>query len=313
MSENKKKLALNTQLDVLNIVHSLKTWNFWKIILLMVVGSIIVAIAVNGLLIPNRFFDGGVNGISLMIFYTFGWPSIGIIYFVLNVPIFLICWREISLKFVFISLIGVFFLSAALHFIQDVTINVKDPIMVAVLAGVMVGFGTGIYLRIGGSTGGLDMVAIVLKKKFSIPMGNTFISINAIPLVGAVLLFDLNTALYTAIYMYVQSFVLNKVQTGFSQRKSVFIVSKKPDTIAELVIKNLDRGVTFFHSTGAYSHEEGRVIYTVINMRELGRLKELLFHIDPDAFIAISNTAEVIGSRFLTWEEEGFTPIRKQV
>ncbi|MBU3918160.1 YitT family protein, partial [bacterium] len=132
--------------------------------------------------------------------------------------------------------------------------------------------------------------------------------VNAIPLIGAVLIHDLNSALYTGIFMYVQSFALNKVLTGFSERKAVFIISHKPDEIAEQVMKRLDRGITFFHSSGGYTHQEKRVIYTVINMRELGRLKEMLFQTDPDAFVAISNTSEVIGKRFLSWEDEGFNP-----
>ena len=166
-------------------------------------------------------------------------------------------------------------------------------------------------MRFGGSCGGIEIIAQVLRKKFSIPMGNTYITINAIPLIGAVIIRDIDIALYTGVFMYVQSYVLQKVQTGFSQRKAIFIVSHQTDVIAEQVMKRLDRGVTFFHASGGWTHEEQRVIYTVINMTELGRLKEMLFLIDPEAFIAISDTAEVIGKRFLTWEDEGFTPVAK--
>ncbi|MCG8334455.1 MAG: YitT family protein, partial [Proteobacteria bacterium] len=165
------------------------------------------------------------------------------------------------------------------------------------------------FIRFGGSTGGIEMIAFLLKKKFSIPMGNTIITINFIPLCGALIVYDLNIALYTGIYMFVESVMLEKVQTGFSQRKTVFIISHKPEFIAEQVMKRLDRGVTFLHASGAWTKQEHRMIYTVINMRELGRLKELLFLHDPDAFVAISNTAEVIGNRFLTWEDEGFSPV----
>ncbi len=295
--------------DIQYLTLSIKGWNFWKTILFIAIGSAMISIAVHGLLIPNKFFDGGVNGISLVIYYLTDWPPLGAIYLMLNIPIFLICWREMSLKFVVISFIGAIFLSTSLFLFRGVTISVKDPMMTAILAGIIAGAGAGTYLRVGGSCGGLDMVAIVLKKKLSIPMGNTFIFINSIPIIGAILIYDLNSALYTGIYMYVQAFVLDKVLTGFSQRKAIFIISNKPDVIAEQVIKKLDRGVTFFHSSGGYSHQEKRVIYTVINMRELGRLKEMLFQLDPDAFVAISNTSEVIGKRFLSWEDEGFNPL----
>jgi len=297
--------------EIRYLLDAFRTFAFWKTIILMIIGSLIISVTVNGLLIPNSFFDGGINGLSLMVYYLFGAPSLGVIYFLFNIPIFLTGWRAMSLKFIFVSLVGVFIFSFALNLLQGIQISIKDPIMVAILAGIMKGFGTGIYLRVGGSFGGLDIVATVLKKKFSIPMGNTFIFINATTLIGAYLIYDLNIALYTGIFMFVDGTVIEKVQTGFSQRKTVFIVSEKPDQIAEQVIKRLDRGVTFFKSSGGWSHQEKKVIYTVINMIELGRLKEMLFDIDPDAFVAISNTSEVIGKRFLSWEDEGFTPPRK--
>lgn len=294
--------------EIAYLLNSFRTLSFWKTIALMIVGGLISSLAVNGLLIPNNFFDGGVNGLSLMIYYLFGKPSLGVIFFLFNIPIFLTGWRAMSLRFIFISLVGVFIFSVSLNLLQGVHISVQEPMMVAILAGVIKGFGHGIYLRVGGSFGGLDIVATVIKKKFSIPMGNTFIFINAITLIGAYLIYDLNIALYTGIFMFVSATVIEKVQTGFSQRKAVFIVSEEPDLIARKVMKQLDRGVTFFKSTGGWSDQEKKVIYTVINMIELGRLKEMLIEIDPHAFVAISNTSEVIGKRFLSWEDEGFMP-----
>jgi len=309
-----QKVITSTRLqqDFEYLMFSLKTFNFWKTIFLMAVGSVAVALAVNGLLVRARLFDGGVSGVSLIIYYVTEWPPLGFIYFLLNVPIFLICWRAMSLKFVVVSIIGVFLFSAALYFTRHISITIGEPLLVPVLAGIIVGAGAGAYMRSGGSCGGLDMLAAVLKKKFALPMGHTFITFNAIPLLGAFFIYNLDVALHTGIYMFVQAVVLEKVQTGFSQRKAVYIVSHKPDLIAEQVMKRLDRGVTFFHASGGWSNEEQRVIFTVINMRELGRLKEMLFLIDPDAFVAISNTAEVIGKRFLTWEDEGFTPIGRR-
>jgi uncharacterized membrane-anchored protein YitT (DUF2179 family) len=297
--------------DFQYLIFSIKTWQFWRTILLMAIGSVVIASAVNGLLVNYKLFDGGANGISLIIFYLTGWPPLGAIYFLINVPILIIGWREMSLRFLVTSIIGVIFLSTALYFTRNVSISVKEMIMVPILAGIVIGAGAGVYMRFGGSCGGIDIIAQVLRKKFSIPMGNTYITINAIPLIGAVIIRDIDIALYTGVFMYVQSYVLQKVQTGFSQRKAIFIVSHQTDVIAEQVMKRLDRGVTFFHASGGWTHEEQRVIYTVINMTELGRLKEMLFLIDPEAFIAISDTAEVIGKRFLTWEDEGFTPVAK--
>ena len=112
--------------------------------------------------------------------------------------------------------------------------------------------------------------------------------------------------------MYVFSWSVQKGQIGLSQRKSIFIISSKPEEVAENVLQKLDRGFTFFHASGGYENGEKRVIYTVINLLELGRLKEYLFETDPDAFVSVQDTGDVIGKRFLTWEEEGFRKRKKE-
>jgi uncharacterized membrane-anchored protein YitT (DUF2179 family) len=303
---DKDLFAKNLKAELNLLIVSIGTWRFWRTIITVIIGSLIFSVALNGILVPHNYFSGGVSGVSLVIYYFSGWPSIGIIYFFLNIPIFIFGWREISLNYIITSLIGVFIFTFSLEVTSGIVIPTHDNIMAAVLAGILTGFGTGIYLRVGGSAGGLDIVALIFKKRFSIPMGTTFIAINIIPITAAALLYNLDIALYTGIYMYVNSIVVEKVQTGFSQRKAVFIISGSADIIAEKVIKQIDRGVTFFHASGGWSHDEQKVIYTVINMKELGRLKQLLFDTDPNAFVAISNTAEVIGKSFLTWEDEGF-------
>lgn len=310
MVENKPKTRWQEDIDYL--IYSVKTWRFWRTLMLVALGSLGAGIAINGILVNYTFFDGGVSGIALLIFYITGWPPLGIIYLLINIPIFIICWRALSLKFVLVSLIGVFLFASALLATKDVRLTIEDPMLAAILAGIMVGGSIGIFVRFGGSTGGAEMIALLLKKKFSIPMGTTFFAINAIPLCGALIIYDLTIALYTGVYMFTESVVLEKVQTGFSQRKTVFIISHHPEFIAEQVMKRLDRGVTFIDAAGGWTQQPQRMIYTVINMTELGRLKELLFLHDPDAFIAISNTSEVIGNRFLSWEDEGFAPVGKK-
>ena len=112
--------------------------------------------------------------------------------------------------------------------------------------------------------------------------------------------------------MYIFTWCMQKGLIGFSQRKSVFIISSKPELVAEKILQKMDRGFTYFHASGGYAGGEKRVIYTVINLLELGRLKEYLFETDPDAFMAIQDTGDVIGRRFLTWEEEGFRALKRK-
>ena len=152
----------------------------------------------------------------------------------------------------------------------------------------------------------------VLKKRLEIPIGYLFNAINFIIITGNAILYDLESALFTGIFMYVFSWCMQKGLIGFSQRKSVFIISSKPEAVAEKILQKLDRGFTYFHASGGYAGVEKRVIYTVINLLELGRLKEYLFETDPNAFIAVQDTGDVIGKRFLTWDDEGYRERKKQ-
>ena len=304
----KKKELLNSfRHESEELIHSLKTWRFWKTILLMGIGMLFFAAAINGIIIPHEYMSGGISGISLIVYYLVGWPSVGIIYFLINIPIFAIGWREISLRFIVLSFIGTVIFSFSLQFTSGIRLPAHDNIMAAVLAGILMGIGTGLYIRVGGTAGGLDIIATIAKKRLGIPMGRIFFMLNIVPLAAAAFINSLDVALYSGISMYVYSVVVDRVQTGFSQRQSVFIISSKPKEVAQGVMKRIDRGVTFLDSTGGYSKRKGYVLYTVINMKELGRLKQLLFDIDPGAFVAINNTSEVIGRRFLSWEDEGFT------
>ncbi|MDP7157342.1 MAG: DUF2179 domain-containing protein, partial [SAR324 cluster bacterium] len=144
----------------------------------------------------------------------------------------------------------------------------------------------------------------------ALPIGVTFNLVNFTVLATNALLYELDYAIYTGIFIFVFTWTMQRVITGFSQRRSVFIISDYPEEVLEQVIRPLDRGATYFQATGTFRNEPKRVIYTVINLLELGRLKAALVETDPDAFVAVQNTEEVIGTRFLTWEDEGYRPQR---
>jgi uncharacterized membrane-anchored protein YitT (DUF2179 family) len=288
------------------LLQALRTWRLYGTLAATTLGCIAGAVAINGALIPRNLFSPGTSGTSLLIFYLTGWPPLGVIYLLLNVPIFLLGWREYALKYVAISLFGVLVFSAALMLTEHLIIPAPDPLMGAIIAGVLMGAGTGFYLRLGGSAGGLDILATYVRKKIALPIGSTVNAVNALNLLGALLIFDLSTAFYSAIFMWVNSWTLDKVQTGFSQHRAVFIITTRHEAVAERIRRQLDRGVTFFTGTGSHSGQPLQVVYSVINMYELGRLKDIMFEEDPGAYVMVTNTTEVIGRRFHTWEQEGY-------
>ena len=295
------------KVDFKEFKQALFTWKYWRMLAVLALGCFTFSSVVNGILIPHHFFAGGLTGLGLLFHDSIKeFIPFSLLYALMNIPIFIIGYREFSLKFIMTSLIGMSLYTISLGLTEGILISINDPMLSAIFGGVIAGFTTGFYLNLGGSVGGLDIIGTVIKKRLAIPIGTVFNMVNFVVISSNAYLYDLETALYTGIFMYVFSWSMQKGQIGFSQRKSVFIISSKPEEVAENVLKKLDRGFTYFHASGGFAKDEKRVIYTVINLLEIGRLKEYLFNTDPDAFISVQDTGDVIGKRFLTWEDEGF-------
>ena len=301
----------NLKSEFAELTAALRTLRFWWVLALVMVGCLLFSTVIHGILIPQNFYGAGITGLSLLLHDLLdGQLSISMIYLLINIPIFIVGYREFALKFIVASLLGMAIFTVTLDVTQGIVIPTKDPLLAAILGGVLSGSGTGLYLRFGGTIGGLDIVGTVLKKRFALPIGVTFNLVNFTVLATNALLYELDYAIYTGIFIFVFTWTMQRVITGFSQRRSVFIISDYPEEVLEQVIRPLDRGATYFQATGTFRNEPKRVIYTVINLLELGRLKAALVEIDPDAFVAVQNTEEVIGTRFLTWEDEGYRPQR---
>ena len=295
------------KLDFKEFKQALFTWKYWRMLAVLALGCFTFSSVVNGILIPHHYFAGGLTGLGLLFHDSIKeFIPFSLLYALMNIPIFIIGFREFSLKFIMTSFIGMGFYTVSLWLTDGIRISINDPMLAAIFGGFIAGITTGFYLNLGGSVGGLDVIGTVIKKRLAIPIGTVFNMVNFVVISSNAYLYDLETALFTGVFMYVFSWSMQKGQIGFSQRKSVFIISSRPEKVAENVLKKLDRGFTYFHASGGYAKEEKRVIYTVINLLELGRLKEYLFNTDPDAFISVQDTGDVIGKRFLTWEDEGF-------
>ncbi len=267
----------------------------WNLFLIMA-GSLLCALAVNGILIPRHFISSGVTGLAMLIHYLIpAWP-VGLIYFVLNVPLFALGWVYVGRRFFYYSLMGMLMFTGAVSWIH-VPFQVTDPLLSALLAGLLFGAGSGVTLLSYGSSGGTDILAIILMKRFSLRIGSTVLAFNSLLLACAGLIFTLDSALYALIFIYVSARMLNLVVTGLSQRKAVLIISAKWQEISKGIIHEIQRGVTVIPCEGGYSGQEGRMLYTVIAFQELARLKRLIRGLDPQAFMVVSDTLEIMGKR----------------
>lgn len=263
-------------------------------LLLIAAGSVICAMAVNAVLLPLKFFGAGFTGITLLIHYLFPGAPISVLYFILNIPVYALGWKFVGRRFFLYSIPGMIFFSFALEYVH-VSLPVHDMILAAVFAGIIMGTGSGIILRSLGSAGGMDILSVIFLKLFSVRLGTTILGFNVAILVVGALLFSIDQALYTLIYIFINAHVVNLVVTGLSQRKSVFIISAKWEEISGIIMDKIRRGVTIFNGKGAYSGKEQNILYTVITFRELSRVKRTVREIDPDAIVIVNDTLEVMG------------------
>ena len=263
---------------------------------LLVVGSIICAVAVNGILIPQNFLSSGFTGASLIIHYLVPTLSVGVIYLLLNIPLFIAGWSMVGKRFFFYSVAGTVIYSPALTVIR-IDISIENKILSALLAGIIYGTGSGIILRSYGSAGGTDILAVILQKLMSIQVGTTSLAVNCLILVSASLLFSLEDALYTLAYIYVSAHFMNLVVVGLSKRKAVMIISDHWDNISREILKKDRRGVTIIEGTGGYKKDDKRIIYSVVTFQDLPQLKKMISKIDPKAFVVVMDTLEVMGAR----------------
>jgi uncharacterized membrane-anchored protein YitT (DUF2179 family) len=265
-------------------------------LLLICLGSAIVAVALNGIIIPHKFVSGGLTGLALSIHYLFPFLPVSWLYFFMNIPLFIIGWKFVGRRFFYYSIAGTIIFSAMVGWVY-VPLQIEDKILSALFAGILTGVGAGIILKSKGSAGGTDILSVVLLNRFSVRVGNTILAFNIIVLTGASILFSLESALYTMVYMYVASRITELVLTGLSQRKAVIIISPKWEEISRKILNEIVRGVTFIKGRGAYSGKDENILYTVITFRELPRVKDIVKETDPDAFVVVHETLEVIGHR----------------
>ena len=165
------------------------------------------------------------------------------------------------------------------------------------LAGIISGAGSGVILKSAGSAGGTDILSVILRNRFSIRIGTTVLAFNTSVLIAASIFSSLESVLYTLIYLYVSSHILNLVVTGLSQRKAVFIISSHWEEIHGEILRKIRRGVTIIRGQGGYSGCEEQILYTVITFRDLPRLKRIIRRVDPVAFVVVTDTLEVMGHR----------------
>lgn len=269
-------------------------------VIFIILGTFISSIGINMFIVHANLLSGGVSGVSLIIQYISGFPA-GYTVLLLNIPLLVLSYKKLNLKFTAFTVIGTLAISLFLIFTHSMKdfLYIKDPLLLCLYGGVLNGAGMGIVFSNHGSTGGLDIVSVILKKKYNnFDIGNISFAVNFIIVSIGAIFFGLTSALYTLVSMYITSYVVDKTIKGFNRQKLILIITEKEEDVSGAIMKSLKRGVTFLYGEGAYTKNERRVLYCVVSLSQLPQLKLIVREADENAFISILDVAEVQGKGF---------------
>ncbi len=268
---------------------------------LVLAGSAVMGLGYALFLIPYHLVPGGVSGVSIIFNYLFRLP-VGLLIIVLNVPIFLLSYRFLGRKYLLTTILGMTVSSLLIdlfHEIIKLPRGTENPLLAAIYGGLMLGLGLGLVFRGQASTGGSDVIGLILNKYTGLTVGISIMLTDFIIISASGLVFkNLEAPLYGYIVLFISSKVIDLVLEGWSFSKLVFITSTQADQIADFIIKQLDRSGSALKSRSLYLNREGEIIITVIHRKQLTELKAFIKKTDPQAFVIINDTYEVLGKGF---------------
>jgi len=265
----------------------------------IILGSFILAVAIQWVLVPANLLTGGVSGIAIILKFLTG-VDLWVWYLLLNIPIFIAGYKYVSPRFIVYSLIGTLVLTFFLGILKPLEWNLNDSLLSALLGGVIAGVGSGIILHSKGSTGGLDIIAVMVRRFRGYNIGQVSFTSNLLVLTLSLITFNIKVALFSAISIFISSRVMDLVIYGPELNRTAMIISRNSDDITYAIIHNLHRGCTCLPAQGAYTGENKTIIMVTVARTQLPKLKEVVFQLDPQAFITVSETIEVYGKGFRT-------------
>ena len=253
---------------------------------------------------PNSIAPGGVTGVATILNHLFRWP-VGTVSLVLNLPLFLAGWKAMGRIFVFRSFIATVLFSLFIDILPLMPMT-DDPLLGTLYGGVLLGAGLGLIMRGGATTGGSDMVARMVHRRFSfISVGSFLFAIDCAVVIAAGFFIGTSEALYALINIFLTAKVMDTVIIGFSGNKACFVISDRWAEIRDRVIREMDRGVTLLTSRGGYTGAERPTLLCVISRSEIMAFKRILRDIDENAFVIIVEAHEAIGDGFTRMAESG--------
>lgn len=269
-----------------------------KRILIVIFGALLVAVSLNFFLIEANVYSSGFTGAAQLLSSVFNdflniKASTGILLFILNIPVAILGWLKVGKGFTIYSAVSVLCATVFLE-VLPVTHFSDDIILNAVFGGVISGIGIGLTLKYGASTGGMDIVAMVLSRMKDKPIGIYFMILNAIIFAFAGILYEPENALYTMVTLYVTTRIIDAIHTRH-EKVTAMIITHKSAELQQAIHRKMVRGITILPAKGAYTREDKDMMYLVITRYELYDLEKIIYEVDPNAFTNVVQTTGIFG------------------
>lgn len=271
------------------------------------IGAVIYAFGFQYFTYQNAIVSGGVSGVAMIINYLTEFP-VGILIIIINVPLFIIAWRRLGLGFMIASLAGMALSSAAIDIFALFPLHITSELMLAaVYGGVVMGFGLGLVYSAGATTGGVDIIAKLMRmNRPYINMGTLILGLDIVVIVAFALIFRrYDSAMYAIISMYIHAKVIDLVLYGTSISKMCYIISEESERLKTAIVEQMERGVTLLKGSGAWSGREKQVILCVIKRQQIVELRRIVRSIDTKAFLIVTEARDVFGEGFEDINDNG--------
>lgn len=275
-------------------------------LLATVLGSAVFALGFCLFLKPNDINTGGISGLAMAAVHLLGFGSVGTLSIVLNLPLFLAGGVKIGKRFFAGSLLGMLLSSVLIDAFALLPFPKQEILVSAIYGGLLCGLGLGIVFASGTSTGGSDILVRLLKLRYrNVPIGTISMCFDAFVVILTGIVFkDVSKALYSGVTVFLSGQVMDLVVYRFDYSKVALIISDRPEEIAAQIGRKLDRGATFLHGEGSYSHQPKTVVLAVVKKRQLAELKELVMELDENAFVIVQEAHQVLGDGFSRYSKD---------
>ncbi|MFC5699917.1 YitT family protein [Cohnella faecalis] len=282
--------------------------DFWRKVrtwATLAAGTAVYAFGIQYFILPNRLMEGGVTGVAVLLNYAGNLPT-SLMTLVINLPLFALGWRRLGKSAMVYTVGGTVLLSIFLWILERLFQHgyiepfrtEQDFILVVLYAGVTLGVGLGLVFRVGGTTGGVDIIARILHRAKGWSMGQIILSLDVLILGISLFFIPKEKVLYTLVTVFIASKIIDFIQEGAYAAKAFTIVCESPDRLAKEITRELDRGVTLMPARGGFSGEPKTVVYCVVSRFEIPKLKSLVRQHDKRAFIVINDVHDVLGEGF---------------